>query len=147
MGMEQYQIHLQKVILGHTLPFLQMHSCPLRHKNAFVWGYLDGVWGCLGMTWCCLEVSAWCVGVSGDVSVPNPVAKDYVSSDIVFFSNALVCVKLPMSGGVLMVSGWCLGVSGWSHSDSGCCQLGTYAKTSNTSSISVTVLSYCIFFQ
>ena len=99
------------------------------------------------MTWCCLEVSGWCVGVSGDVSVSNPFAKDYVCSDIVFSSNALVCVKLPMSGGVLMVSGWCLGVSGWSHSDSGCCQLGINAKTSNKSSISVTVLSYAIFFQ
>ena len=64
------------------------------------------------MTWCCLEVSGWCVGVSGDVSVPNPFAKDYVSSDIVFFSNALVCVKLPMSGGVWMVSGGVWVVSG-----------------------------------
>ena len=147
LGMYQYQIHLRKVILGHTLPLLQTHSCPLMRKSTFVWRYMDGVWGCLGMTWCCLEVSGWCVGVSGDVSVPNPFAKDYVSSDIVFSSNALVCVKLPMSGGVLMVSGWCLGVSGWSHSDYGCCQLGTYVKTSNTSSIGVTVLSYCIFFQ
>ena len=38
-------------------------------------------------------------------------------------------------------------VSGWYHSDSGCCQLGINAKTSNKSSISVTVLSNAIFFQ
>ena len=121
MGMEQYQIHLQKVILGHTLPFLQMHSCPLRHKNAFVWGYLDGVWGCLGMTWCCLKVSGWCVGVPGDVSIPNPFAKDCVRSDIVFSSNALLYVELPMSEGVWMVSEGVLAISGWFLRVSGRC--------------------------
>ena len=50
-------------------------------------------------------VSGWCVRGSGDVSIPNPFAKDYVWSDIVFSSNALLYIKLPMSG----VSGWCLG--------------------------------------
>ena len=105
MGMEQYQIYLQKVILGHTLHFLQMHSGPLRHKNVFVWEYLDGAWRCLGMTWCCLEVSGWCVGVPGDVSIPNPFAKDYVCSDIAFLpkpSSTKNCL-------CLRVSGWCLG--------------------------------------
>ena len=59
---------------------------------------------CLGMTWWCLEVSGWCVRVSGDVSIPNPFARDYVRSDIAFSSNAPLYIKLPMSG----VSGWCL---------------------------------------
>ena len=76
-------------------------------------------------------MSGWCVRVSGDVSIPNPFARDYVRSDIAFSSKALLYVKLPMSGGIWMVSGWCLGVSGWSHSDSGCCQQGINAKTSN----------------
>ena len=49
--------------------------------------------------------------VSGDVSIPNPFAKDCISSDIAFSSNTLLYVKLPMSGGVWMVSGWCLWVS------------------------------------
>ena len=105
LGMYQYQIHLRKVILGHTLPLLQTHSCPLMRKSTFVWRYMDGVWGCLGITWCCLEVSGWCVGMSGDVSVPNPFAKDYVSSDIAFlpklsFTKNCLCLR---------VSGWCLG--------------------------------------
>ena len=56
------------------------------------------------------------VRVSGDVSIPHPFAKDYVWSDIIFSSNALLYVKLPISEGVWMVSGWCLGVSGWSPS-------------------------------
>ena len=47
-----------------------------------------------------LEVSGWCVRVSGDVSIPNPFAKDYIRSDIAFSSNALLYVKLLMSGGV-----------------------------------------------
>ena len=42
--------------------------------------------------------------VSGDVSIPNPFAKDCISSDIAFSSNTLLYVKLPMSGGVWMVS-------------------------------------------
>ena len=42
--------------------------------------------------------------VSGDVSIPNPFAKDYIRSDIAFSSNTLLYVKLPMSGGVWMVS-------------------------------------------
>ena len=92
-------------------------------------------------------MSGWCARVSGDVSIPNPFAKDYVRSDIVFSSNALLYVELPMSEGVCMVSAWCLGVSGWSHSDSGCCQQGINANTINKTSISVTILSYCIFFQ
>ena len=49
--------------------------------------------------------------VSGDVSIPNPFAKDYISSDIAFSSNTLLYVKLPMSGGVWIVSvsvWWCL---------------------------------------
>ena len=50
-------------------------------------------------------MSGWCVRMSGDVSIPNPFAKDYVRSDIVFSSNALLYVKLPMSEGVWMVSG------------------------------------------
>ena len=58
-------------------------------------------------------MSGWCVRVSGDVSIPNPFARDYVRSDIAFSSNALFYIKLPMSGGIWMVSGWCLGVSGW----------------------------------
>ena len=105
LGMYQYQIHLRKVILGHTLPLLQTHSCPLMRKSTFVWRYMDGVWGCLGMTWCCLEVSGWCVGVPGDVSIPNPFAKDYVCSDIAFLpkpSSTKNCL-------CLRVSGWCLG--------------------------------------
>ena len=53
-------------------------------------------------------MSGWCARVSGDVSIPNPFAKDYVRSDIVFSSNALLYVKLPMSEGVWMVSAWCL---------------------------------------
>ena len=85
--------------------------------------------------------------VSGDVSIPNPFAKDYISSDIAFSSNTLLYVKLPMSGGVWMVSGWCLWVSEWSHSDSVGCQQGINAKTSNKSSISVIVLGSCIFIQ
>ena len=85
--------------------------------------------------------------MSGDVSIPNTFSKDYVRSDIAFSSNALLYVKLPMSEDVWMASGWCLGVSGWSHSDSGCCQQGINAKISNKCSISVTILSYCIFFQ
>ena len=92
-------------------------------------------------------MSGWCARVSGDVSIPNPFAKDYVRSDIAFSSNAFLYIKLLMSEGVWMLSGSCLGVSGWSHSDFGCCQLGINAKTINKSSISVTVLSYCIFFQ
>ena len=92
-------------------------------------------------------MSGWCVRVSGYVLIPNLFAKDYVWSDIIFSSNALLYVKLLMSEGVWMLSGSCLGVSGWSHSDFGCCQLGINAKTINKSSISVTVLSYCIFFQ
>ena len=102
---------------------------------------------CLGMTWWCLEVSGWCVRVSGYVSIPNLFAKDYVWSDIIFSSNALLYVKLPISEGVWMVSRWCLGVSGWSPSDSGCCLHGINAKTSNKRSISLTLSSYCIFFQ
>ena len=86
---------------------------------------------CLGMTWWCLEVSGWCVRVSGDVSIPKPSGRDYVRSDISVSSKTLLHVKLPMSGRIRMVSGWCLGVSGWSHSDSGCCQQGINAKTSN----------------
>ena len=65
-------------------------------------------------------MSGWCVRVSGDVSIPNPFARDYVRSDIAFSLNALFYIKLPISGGIWMVSGWCLGVSEWSHSDSGC---------------------------
>ena len=58
-------------------------------------------------------MSGWCVRVSGDVLIPNPFAKDCISSDIAFSSNTLLYVKLPMSGGVWMVSGWCLdGVCG-----------------------------------
>ena len=38
--------------------------------------------------------------VSGDVSIPNPFAKYYISSDIAFSSNTLLYVKLSMSGGV-----------------------------------------------
>ena len=102
---------------------------------------------CLGMTWWCLEVSGWCVRLSGDVSIPKPSGRDYVRSDISVTSKTLLHIKLPMSGRIRMVSGWCLGVSGWSHSDSGCCQLGINAKTSNKSSNSVTVLSNAIFFQ
>ena len=55
---------------------------------------------CLGVTWWCLEVSGWCARVSGDVSIPNPFARDYVRSDIAFSSNALFYIKLPMSGGI-----------------------------------------------
>ena len=77
----------------------------------------------------------------GDVSIPSTFSKDCVRSDIAFSFNALLYVKLLMSEGVWMLSGLCLGVSGWSHSDSGCCQLGINAKSSNTRSISVTVLS------
>ena len=79
-------------------------------------------------------MSGWCERVSGAVSIPNSFAKNYFRSDILFSSNALLYVKLPMSGGVRMVSGWCLGVSGWSHSDSGYCQQGINAKTSKNSS-------------
>ena len=43
--------------------------------------------------------------MSGDVSIPNPFAKDYVRSDIAFSSNALLYEKLSMSEGVWMVSG------------------------------------------
>ena len=53
-------------------------------------------------------MSGWCVRMSGDVSIPNPFAKDYVRSDIVFSSNAFLYVELPMSEGAWMVSGWCL---------------------------------------
>ena len=53
-------------------------------------------------------MSGWCVRVSGDVSIPNPFARDYVRSDIAFSSNALFYIKLPMSGGIWMVSGWFL---------------------------------------
>ena len=55
-----------------------------------------------------LELSGWRVGVCGDGTIPNPFAKVYIRSDIVFFSNALLYVKLPMSEGVWMVSAWCL---------------------------------------
>ena len=144
LGMYQYQSHWQQVI--QVICFL-FFKCPLKRKNVFVWGCLDGVCRCLGVTWWCLEVSGWCVRVSGDVSIPNLFAKDYVWSDITFSSNALLYVKLPISEGVWMVSGWCLGVSGWSPSDSGCCLQGINAKTSNKRSISVTLSSYCIFFQ
>ena len=91
LGMYQYQIHLQEIMLGQILPFLQM---PYFTSNCLCLGVsgwcLDGVWGCLDGVWL---------------------------------------------------------VSGWSHSDSGCCQQGINAKTSNKSSISVTVLRYAIFFQ
>ena len=42
--------------------------------------------------------------MSGDVSIPNPFAKDYVRSDIAFSSNAVLYEKLSC----LRVSGWCL---------------------------------------
>ena len=66
-------------------------------------------------------MSGWCVRVSGDVSIPNPFAKDYVRSDIAFSSKALLYVKLPMSGGIWMVSEWCLGVTWWCLEVSGWC--------------------------
>ena len=60
-------------------------------------------------------VSGWCVRVSGDVPIPNPLTKYYIRSlysDVVFSSNALQCVLMPMSvsfwmvfWGVWMVSG------------------------------------------
>ena len=40
-----------------------------------------------------------------------------------------------------------LATASQSHSESGCCQQGINAKKGNTSSFSVTVLSYFIFFQ
>ena len=55
---------------------------------------------CLRVSGWYLEMSGWCVRVSGDVSIPNPFAKDYIRSDIAFSSNALLYVKLLMSGGV-----------------------------------------------
>ena len=143
LGMYQYQIHLRKVILGHILPLLQTHSCPLMRKSTFVWR-------CVGVSGDDLVLSGgvWlvCWGVWGCISTKS-ICKRLCLFRYCLSSKALFYEKLPLSEGVWMVSGWCLGVSGGSHSDSGCCQLGIYAKTSNTSSISVTVLSYCIFFQ
>ena len=45
-----------------------------------------GVWWRLGGVW---MVSGWCVRVSGDVSIPNSFAKNYIRSDVAFSSNAL----------------------------------------------------------
>ena len=53
-------------------------------------------------------MSGWCVRVSGDVSIPNLFAKDYVWSDITFSSNALQSVKMSLFGGV-----WVVSVSVW----------------------------------
>ena len=71
---------------------------------------------------CVWMVSGWCVRVSGDVPIPNPLTKCYIRSlysDIIFSSDALECIMMPMSGvvcmvsgGVRMVSGWCVRVSG-----------------------------------
>ena len=59
-------------------------------------------------------MSGWCERVSGAVSIPNSFAKDYFRSDIAFSSNALLYVKLPMSGGVPMVSGiWMVSGGVW----------------------------------
>ena len=52
------------------------------HKIAYVRGCLYCVW----------VVSGWCVGVSGDVPIPNPLAKCYIRSlysDITFSFNPL----------------------------------------------------------
>ena len=103
-------------------------------------------------------MSGWCVRVSGDVSIPNPFARDYVRSDIAFSSNALFYIKLPMSGGIWMVSGWCLDgvwmVSGDVWMVSGWCLDGPTVILDAAKRvlmpkqvISVTVLSYAIFFQ
>ena len=88
-------------------------------------------------------MSGWCVRVSGDVSIPNPFAKDYVRSDIAFSSNAVLYEKLSC----LRVSGWCLdGV--WGCLDGPTVILDAANRVLMPKQvISVTVLSYAIFFQ
>ena len=65
-----------------------------------VWVVCEGVWRCINT---------------------KSFAKDYVRLDIAFSSNALLYLKLPMSGGIWMVSGWCLGVTWWCLEVSGWC--------------------------
>ena len=92
-------------------------------------------------------MSGWCVRVSGDVSIPNPFAKDYVRSDIAFSSNAVLYEKLSC----LRVSEWCLdGVWGCLNGPTVILDAANRVlmpKQVKKSTISVTVLSYAIFFQ
>ena len=58
-----------------------------------------------GVSGLCIEVSGWClvvsggiwmesgwVLVSGNISIPNPLAKNFIRSDIAFSSNGLWCI-------------------------------------------------------
>ena len=56
------------------------------------------------MSGLCLGVSGWFMRVSGDVLIPNILAKIFIAHDsscIAFFSSALLIPKSLMSGGCL----------------------------------------------
>ena len=81
------QIYWENVILGHytqILPFLPMPCICVKKAMS------GGVWMVSVCVWWCVRVSG--ESPSGDVSIPNPLAKCYIRSlcsDIAFSPSAL----------------------------------------------------------